>query len=139
MHVRWSIPVVHRSRRMRSWKSQRQECQRSHIQTSVVGIPVGYIRLTSGKSDSQETTFIEIVSAGKHTLHHRCQRTTNLCISHSCRQFLIPCHQSQWLHSSHTIRNGTTEYREGSFRRDETFQNQAEFLRTFQRTVIIFP
>ena len=62
---------------------------------------------------------------------------THLTVAQITRQRLIPCHQSQRLHRSHTVRNTSSECREGSLRRDESFENDAVLLAALQLSVIV--
>ena len=70
-------------------------------------------------------------------MEHLGEGCTYLTVAQVLRQLLIPCHQSQRLHGSHTVRNTSSECREGAFRRDESFENDAVLLTTLQLSVII--
>ena len=129
-----TIPCLHLSprlncigpERMVGWQAERHEGEGCHIERAVVGIPVGNVLLAvSAETDREITLLVEIVLLVEHAMEHLGKRCTHLTIAQITRQRLIPCHQSQRLHRSHTVRNTSSERWEGSLRRDESLENDA--------------
>ena len=119
-------------------QAKRHEGKGGHIERTIVGVPVCHVLLAcSTETDGEIALLIEVVLLVEHTMEHLGQGCTHLTVAQVARQLLIPSHQCEWLHSSHTIRDASSESREGTLRRDETLQDEAILLATLQLTVVI--
>ena len=120
-------------------QSKRHKGQRTHIERAVVGVPVGSIGLTATESDGEIAALIEVILLIKHTVENLRQRGSYLAVAEILRQRLIPRHQCERLHGSHTVGCGTADNRESAFGRYKTFEHDGHLLRTFQLALAELP
>src|SRR5574344_151928 len=121
-----------------SEQAERHERQRSHVETTVIGVPVGHIGVIAHKSYREETIGIEVrfVSIVKHSFHHGSESSAHLTVCEFLRQFLLPGKHGEGLEYSQTVRYGTNEHGISAFGRDKTFQYDTEFLHTLECLVV---
>lgn len=91
-------------------QAQRQECQRGHVETAVIGIPVGDMRLGTVESQRQKTFPVKVPVVTEHTVDNSRHGSTYLSVRQFLGQPSTPCQQSQWLEGTGAVGNGTPEY-----------------------------
>ena len=123
---------------MRGGEAQREECERSHVETAVVRVPVGHVGLPARKAGGEEAAFVEILPVVEHAVQDCREGTPHLGTRHACGQLVIPGHEGQWLHGGHAVGDGAAEHGESAFGRDEAFEDEAVFLGTLQGAGMVF-
>lgn len=103
-------------KRMVCRQSQRQKSQRRHIQASIIGIIIGYIRLFTIKSQRKISFFIEITVSSEHTPNNSRHSRAHLSGRQAFRQPATLCQHGKRLQDSRTICDGTSVHRKSTFR-----------------------